>query len=235
MGRYFVAAIRTCLRWSGALGAASIVGCGVLLWAALSWAPEEAVQGSIQRIFYIHVPSAICTFLAFGLSGVGGAIFLARRSALADAVALSAAEVGMVFATLVLVTGPIWAKPVWGVWWTWDARLTSMLVLWLIFGAYLLLRALVPGEPGARFASVLAIFGVLDIPFIRISTERFRTLHPGNPMKAGLDPDMHVALWIGIGAFTCLGLYLIIKRLELALLRRPEIDLSSALEPGMES
>lgn len=214
--------VRGWLRGARITGFLSVVSCLALLWAALVWAPEEVVQGAIQRIFYIHVPAAICTFIAFILAGAAGAVFLVRRNTLADVLAVAAVEVGLVFATLVLVTGPIWAKPVWGVWWTWDARLTSMLILWLVFVAYVLVRQLVPGETGARFASVLAIFGVLDIPFIRISTERFRTLHPGNPMKAGLEPDMHVALWVGIIAFALVAFHLIGKRLELELARRPE-------------
>jgi heme exporter protein C len=160
------------------------VALGMLasLCAVFWWVPTERVQGAVQRIFYFHVPSAWCCFLAFGLASVTSAAYLWKRHRDWDNAARAAVETGMLFATAVLITGPIWARPIWGVWWTWDSRLTTMLVLWLIFAAYLLLRAFSGerdgGSSGARFAAVLAIVGTLDIPLIVFSTRLWRTVHP---------------------------------------------------------
>lgn len=146
---------------------------------ALAYTPTEATQGPAQKIFYIHVPSAWVAFLAFGVVGVSSALYLFLRDARLDLLAASAAEVGVVFTTGVLVTGPIWAKPIWGTWWTWDARLTLTLFLWFIYFGYLVLRTAVP-ERGrrARYSAVLGILGALVVPFIHVSVYLFRTLHP---------------------------------------------------------
>ena len=146
---------------------------------ALAFTPLEAMQGAAQKIFYVHVPSAWAAFAAFGVVGICSILYLLLKDPRLDRLAASAAEVGVVFTTGVLITGPIWARPIWGVWWTWDARLTSTLFLWFIYFGYLVLRTAVP-EPGqrARFSAVLGILGALLVPFIHVSVLMFRTLHP---------------------------------------------------------
>src|SRR5438270_3198541 len=133
------------------------------LYEALVAAPTEQTMGDVQRIFYYHVPSAATAFLLFAVNFVASIVYLVRRSARADAVAVTTAEVGVVFCTVVLVTGPLWARPVWGIWWTWDARLTSTLLLWLIYVSYLILRRYSSSGQTAVLAAVLAIFGAVDV------------------------------------------------------------------------
>ncbi len=207
-------------RGSNIAGVAALVLLCVHLYAAFFVAPEEAVQGAIQRIFYVHVPAAVNAFAAFIVAGIGSVAYLWKRSRAWDMTAAAAAEVGVFWGAIVLITGPLWAKPVWGAWWTWDARLTSTLILWLTFVAYRLVRELAGGgEKGARFAAILAIVGTLNIPFVKISTEKFRTLHPGNVAKAGLDPTMHKVLFLGMGTFFLFTLFLLGKRILLEELR----------------
>src|SRR5262249_52174863 len=129
------------------------------LYQALVIAPTEKTMGDVQRIFYYHVPSAWTAFLLFAMNLVASVVYLIRRSMAADALAVVTAEVGVVFCTVVLVTGPLWARPVWGIWWTWDVRLTSTLVLWLIYVSYLILRRVSTSGETPVLAAVLAIFG----------------------------------------------------------------------------
>jgi heme exporter protein C len=161
----------------------TIAGALVLMVAALAFdlliAPNEVNQGPVQRIFYIHVPLAWLAFLAFGLVALFSVAYLVRRTRNWDIYAHGCAEVGFLFCTLVLITGPIWAKPVWGVWWSWDARLTLTLILWFIYLAYLMIRAqdLEP-EKKARYAAVLGIVGAISIPINHFSVLIWRTIHP---------------------------------------------------------
>jgi heme exporter protein C len=179
-----------------------------LHWA-LNVAPTEATMGNVQRIFYYHVPSAWTAFLLFFMNFIASIIYLWRRNAAVDAFALSTAEVGVVFCTVVLVTGPIWAKPVWGIWWTWDARLTSTLVLWLIYVSYLILRRYSTGSQTAVLASALAIFGFVDVPIVYLSIRYFRTQHPqpvvGGGEGSGIHPLMLKALLLNFLAFVVFG------------------------------
>lgn len=180
--------------------------------------PTEKHQGVVQRIFYFHVPSAWVAFVAFYGVFAASVAYLWRGSLQRDRQAQAAAEVGMVFCTLVLVTGPIWAKPIWGVWWTWDSRLTTTLTLWLIYAAYLLLRSL-GGEGTARFAAILGIIGALDIPIIILSVRWWRTIHPpvlvAGQKGGGLaDPRMWGALLVCLVAFTLLAIWLYLLRLR---------------------
>ncbi len=146
---------------------------------ALAFTPPEAVQGLAQKIFYIHAPSAWVAFLAFGIVGLCSLVYLFLKDPRLDLVAASSAEVGMVFITEVLITGPMWGKVIWGTWWTWDARLTLTLFLWFVMLAYLVLRSAVH-EPGqrARYSAVLGILAAILVPFIHVSVYLFRTLHP---------------------------------------------------------
>jgi heme exporter protein C len=171
---------------------------------ALFVAPVEAFQGEPYRILYVHVPSVATAYLAFTVTFVASVAYLATRRARFDRVAGVSAEIGEVFLTVVLLTGPIWGKPVWGVWWTWDARLTTALILWFIFAGYLMLRAW-SGPQGARAAAVVAIVGFLDIPLIHWSAVLLRTLHPQptvfRPEGPALPSSMLAVLLFNIAAF----------------------------------
>jgi heme exporter protein C len=144
------------------------------------YAPTDALQGPVQRIFYLHVSSAIAAYGCFAVVLTGGIVYLWKDSAAADRWARAGALVGLVFTTVTLVMGMQWAKPIWGVYWTWDARLTSTLVLWIIYAGYLLVRRLAtPGRQAARFAAVVGIFGFVDVPIVHFSVTWWRTIHPG--------------------------------------------------------
>src|SRR3989454_798836 len=151
---------------------------GYAAYQALVIAPTEQTMGNVQRIFYYHVPSAWTAFLLFSINFIASVTYLIRRNPSADAIALVSAEVGVVFCTVVLVTGPLWARPVWGIWWTWDARLTSTLVLWLIYVSYLVLRRFSATGQTPVLAAVLAVFGFADVPLVYESNRIFRTQHP---------------------------------------------------------
>ena len=176
---------------------------------AIWFTPIEAIQGPAQKIFYIHAPSAWSAFLAVVVVGLCSVLYLMLRDARIDRLAASSAEVGTVFTTAVLITGPIWGKPIWGAWWTWDARLTSTLFLWFILVGYLVLRSAVR-EPRqrARFAAVLGILGALLVPFIHLSVKMFRTLHPQpvvmNPEGPTLPGQMLATLLFSFAVFTVL-------------------------------
>ncbi|MBZ5567906.1 MAG: cytochrome c biogenesis protein CcsA [Acidobacteriia bacterium] len=194
------------------------------LYQGLIVAPKEMTMGDVQRIFYYHVPSAWTAFLCFFANFVASLWYLASRNLKADAVALSTAEVGVVFCTVVLVTGPIWAKPIWGIWWTWDARLTSTLVLWLIYVSYLLLRRYSTAGQNPVLASVLAIFGAVDVVFVYMAIRWFRTQHPqpviGGGQGSGIDPRMMQALLINWFGFLALAFLVLWIRYRLERLRQ---------------
>jgi heme exporter protein C len=198
----------------------------VALLAVLVWlvmvilvAPVEAVQGVVQKIFYVHVPCAPPAYLGFITAAIGGIGYLRTRQDHWDRLALSGAEVGVVFCTLIVVTGPIWAKPVWGHWWVWDLRLTSTLMLWFIYVGYLFLRGFAFGSDSARtFASIYGIAGTILIPFVYFAVDLARgsSLHPGSPVREGLPPEMLWTLLSGIAAFILIFAYLVARRLEVA-------------------
>ena len=202
------------------------------LYQGMWVAPREASMGEIQRIFYYHVPSAWTSFLCFLANFIASIIYLARRNLKADAFAVSTAEVGVVFCTVVLVTGPLWARPVWGIWWTWDARLTTTLVLWLIYVSYLILRRYSTGQATPTLAAALAIFGFLDVPIVYMSIRWWRTQHPqpviaGGP-GSGLDPRMWAAVLWNWAAFMALAALLIWVRYRLERARQ-DLDEAHAL------
>jgi heme exporter protein C len=205
------------------------------LYQALVVAPTEQTMGDVQRIFYYHVPSAWTAGVLFFVNFVASIVYLVRRSTKADALAVAAAEVGVVFCTVVLVTGPIWARPVWGIWWTWDLRLTLTLVLWLIFVSYLLLRRFSTSGQTPVIAAVLAIFGTLDIPLVYFSIWFFRTQHPQPVIGGGgsIDPRMLHAFFVNLIAFTCFGALICWSRYHLEVLRR-EVEETQALESLLE-
>lgn len=206
--------------------AAVAVPVGMLL--ALFVAPVEVVQGEPYRILYIHVPSVVTAYVAFTVTFVASVAYLLRRRAAADRIAAVSAEIGQVFLTLVLLTGPIWGKPVWGAWWTWDARLTTALILWFIFAGYLMLRAWA-GPAAPRGAAVVAIVGFLDIPLIHWSAVLLRTLHPQPTVFRAEGPalpgSMLIILLFNLGAFLLAYLGLLSVRLRQEALRAEAVEL----------
>jgi len=190
------------------------------LYQGMVAAPTEQTMGEIQRIFYYHVPSAWTSFLCFFANFLASIFYLAGRSPRSDAAAEASAEVGVVFCTVVLVTGPLWAKPVWGIWWTWDARLTTTLVLWLIYVSYLLLRRYSMAEQTPVIAAALAVFGFIDVPLVYMSIRWWRTQHPqpvifGGP-GSGIDPRMRFALFANFAAFAAFAVLLALVRYRIA-------------------
>jgi heme exporter protein C len=179
--------------------------------------PTDRDMGVIQRIFYFHVPVAWVAFLAFFVTFVAGIAYLVKRKPWWDMVASASAEMGLLFTTLILITGSIWAKPVWGVWWTWDARLTASLVLWLIYIAYFIIRAYITEEERrARFAAVVGIVGFIDVPVVALAIQLWRTAHPSALIfEGGLHGTMLFTLLISIAAFTATYLAFLFYRVHL--------------------
>jgi heme exporter protein C len=210
------------LRITGALLAAC-----TLLWAWLVWrAPIDSMQGPIQKILYVHVPCVLGAYLGFALTAAASGVYLWRRSEHADRFAAAAAEVGVFFCTLVLLTGPIWAKGTWGRWWTWDLRLTLTLLLYLIYVSYLLLRSFTEGsERAARFSAVYAIAGLAVIPlnYFAIDLAGGRTVHPENLGRGSLGAGMGAPFALGMLTAVAAFAYLLVRRLEVGTLRA-ELD-----------
>jgi heme exporter protein C len=213
-------------RLSTALGWASLASLAVLAVFALWIAPEDAVQEEAQRIMYLHVPTAWLAYLAFGVTALASAFFLwpRTRSLVWDRLAGASAELGVLFTGLALAMGSLWGKPVWGVWWAWDARLVTTAVLFFLYLGYLALRR-IPGEPianGKRNA-IAALIAFVDVPIVHFSVEWWRTLHQKatvfNPqLSAEIHGTMALTLWIGVIAFTILYVYLLDRRYRLAAL-----------------
>jgi heme exporter protein C len=183
------------------------------LYGIFLYAPTEASMGEVQRIFYFHVSADWVSFLAMFFVFLYSLLFLLKRDRDLDIKAASAAEVGVIFCTIGLATGMLWAKPVWGIWWTWDARLTSFFVLWLIYLGYLVLRRLVESpEQRARLSAVFGVLGAVDVPVVYMSNRWWRTQHPQPVMAggegSGLDPQMRLAFFVTLIAFTLFYFYL---------------------------
>jgi heme exporter protein C len=202
------------------LGGAAILLVIASAYAAFFIAPEERTMGLIQRIFYFHVSSAWAGFTAFFLCFIGNLLYVWKRDQKYDWLAVSGAEVGLAFTTVVLITGPIWAHPVWGIWWTWDARLTSTFVLWLLYVSYLLLRSLVD-EPDRRalLSSLFGIFAFLDVPLVFGAIRWWRTQHPQPVIMggqgSGLDPTMKSVFFFSALAMHVFMLFLVAERYAL--------------------
>ena len=200
----------------------------ILLWLSLAlmvtalylvfvYVPTEQTMGIVQRIFYLMVPMGWLSLLSFLIVFVGSILYLVKRESKWDILAHSSAEAGIIFTTLALLTGAIWAKPVWGVWWAWEPRLTSTLVLWLLYLAYFMVRSLATEESrGATFAAVVGIVGFIDLPIIVLTTTLWRGMHP-EPIifQGGLAPSMLVTLLVSISAFTALYFLLLIQRVSM--------------------
>ncbi|HYT75123.1 MAG TPA: cytochrome c biogenesis protein CcsA, partial [Vicinamibacterales bacterium] len=185
-------------------------------------APYESTMGLVQKIFYFHAACGMAMFAAAFVSGIGSAVFLFTKRASADRMAVAGAELTSIIGLIVLVTGPLWARKAWGVWWQWDARLTSTLVLWMIFNAYLLLRRY--GGPGSdRLAAAVALFGMANVPFVYWSVNVWRTLHPKTSVIPSLQPGMRGPFWFCVVAFLLLFTVLLSLRTELEK-RRQQLD-----------
>jgi heme exporter protein C len=199
------------------LGAVTLVGLAAGLVMAFGIAPREATQGNVQRIMYLHVPSVWVAYLAFAVVLIASVAYLARRSEASDRLAHASAEVGVLFTGLTIATGSIWGKPTWGTWWTWDARLTTVSILFVMYLGYLLLRGMIDDrERGARFAAVLGIVAAFNIPLVHFSVYWWRTLHqPPSLMKPGpstMPGSIVAALLVNFAAFTLLYVYFVTRR-----------------------
>jgi heme exporter protein C len=188
---------------------------------ALAFTPVERFQGPAQKIFYVHVPAAVTTELAVILLGLAGVFYLFLKDPRLDCFAESSAEVGTVFASIVLTTGPIWGKPIWGTWWTWDARLTSTLFLFFLLVGYQVLRgAVTDGGLRARYSAVLGICAIVLVGFIHLSVYLFPTLHPQpivlKPSKPSLPPEMLLTLLLSFGVFILLFIGFVMQRYAIA-------------------
>ncbi|MDQ3216612.1 MAG: cytochrome c biogenesis protein CcsA [Actinomycetota bacterium] len=217
-----------------ALGAATwtSVAAALLLVFFVAREADVTMGGQLQRIFYFHVPSAWIAYLSFAIVFLASIAYLRTGACRWDLLAHAAAEIGIVFTTLVLITGPIWARPVWGTWWQWDARLTSTLVLWLTYIGYLFLRSLASDQAAVgRLAAVVGIVGFLDVPIVHFSVQWWRTLHPSGPTVAnpttgsGLGAPELTAFFASLLAFTLLFCWLLSLRLRIGrLAQRVELE-----------
>lgn len=219
-------------------GLLALIGLAIAPYLVFLHAGIEKEMGLAQKIFYYHVSSAYAMYIGFFFCFVFGIRYLWTRDKRCDIWASCSAEVGLLFATLVLITGPIWAKPVWGAWWVWDAQLTLTLVLWLIFAAYFMLRSQIedPAQ-NARFRAVVGIVGFLNVPFIHYATKLWRTHHPEvvRGEKIGLPPDMKTAFFFSLFTFTLLFLALLFKRVSLEKARAELESLKAELRPLPDS
>ncbi|HUZ02938.1 MAG TPA: cytochrome c biogenesis protein CcsA [Thermomicrobiaceae bacterium] len=204
-------------RVSAGLGVVTAIVMAAALYMMFIYAPTDAVQGQPQRIFYIHVPIATIAFLSSFVLAVGGIGYLVRRSQRWDRLARASAEIGLIFTTLVLLTGSLWGRPIWGTWWTWDARLTTTLILWFIYLGYFMLRAYAgDADRAARYSAVLGIIGAIDVPIIYLSVDWWRTLHPGPVLFTSGGPampgSMFVTFMVSLLAFTLLYVWLMYQK-----------------------
>jgi heme exporter protein C len=209
----------------------------VELYLIFVFAPVESRMGIVQKIFYFHVPSAYAMYIGFGVSAFASGVYLAKRDERWDALAVAGAEVGAVFCVIILATGPLWGRKAWGTYWTWDPRLTTTLLAGMVYFAYIVLRSFgSTGEVEKRFAAGLSIFGILDMPVIHFSVQRWRGTHPTviTGKGGGLHPDMYPALFLGFGLFTLLAVLLIWQRARLERLRQRVLGLEvDAAERGL--
>ncbi len=212
----------------------------ILLWLSLAlmvtalylvfvYVPTEKEMGIVQRIFYLMVPMGWLALLSFLVVFISSILYLVKRESKWDILAHSSAEIGIVFTTLALIAGSLWAKPIWGVWWTWEPRLTATLVLWLIYIAYFMVRSFATEESrGARFAAVVGIVGFVDIPIVILATTLWRGMHPGAVIfQGGLESSMLLTLLVSIIAFTTLYLLLLIQKVSM---KNDEIEIKRLKE-----
>ncbi len=203
--------------WLSGIALVGLVGVYI---RALAFTPIERFQGPAQKIYYIHVPTAWAALMAFSVTGIVSLLYLWLRDRKLDVVAASSAEVGLAFSVAMLTTGPIWGKPIWGTWWSWDARLTSTLFIFLLFIGYLVLRnALGDPEQRARYSAVLGTLAIVLVPFIHMTVYLFRTLHPrpiiAKPGAPSLPGEMLVTFFLSLAVFTVLYIGFVMQRYAL--------------------
>jgi heme exporter protein C len=202
------------------------------LYTIFIYAPVEKTMGVIQKIFYIHVPSAFLAYLAFFITFIASIFYLYRKDSMWDTVAHCAVETGVIFCTIVLITGPIWAKPIWNVWWTWDPRLTTTLILWFTYVAYLMLRRSVKENRRANLSAVFGIIGFINVPLTFFSIRLWRTIHPVIITSRGLNMSwpMKLTLLITLIAFCFLFFSLLISRIRLERLKMEIAEINEIMD-----
>ena len=214
----------------GALGAVAVAAVVIAGWMALIWAPTDAVQGDVYRIIYVHVPSAWLAYLAFVIVFIASAGWLWTRRAIFDAVAVASAEIGVLFTALALVAGSIWAKPTWGVWWTWEPRLVTTAVIFVMYVGYLLLRGLETDfTRRATHAAILGVIFVINVPIVHLSVLWANSLHQlPTVLRAGgspaLDGAMLLTLMVSVAAFTLVYAYFMLVRVQLERARHQRFE-----------
>jgi heme exporter protein C len=217
-----LARARQLLRMGGVVTLAALLGVAVVYLLALKFTPIEASQGAAQKIFYLHVPAAWGALISFSLCGIASAAYLFLYEPRVDRFAASSAEVGLAFSAVMLTTGPIWGKPIWGTWWDWDPRLTLTLLLFLLFLGYGALRSALPdARERARYSAVVGIMALVLVPFIHLSVYLYRTIHPKpvvlRPEGPALPPEMLRTLLVSVAVFTLLYVGLVTMRYALGL------------------
>lgn len=213
-------------------GVLSLLSMGLGLYMAFIYAPTEQTMGEVQRIFYFHLPLAWIGFLAFFIVFLGGVIYLGTGKLKWDNLAHSSSEIGVIFSTLVLITGSIWASRAWNTWWVWEPRLTTMLILWMIYLGYIMVRKSVESaERRARLAAVIGIAGFVDVPIVFMAIRWWRTQHPLliTSEGMGLVPPMAATLFVCLAAFTLLYGYLLLQRVRLGLVENKMGEIKSQL------
>lgn len=219
--------------WSKVLGIAAFLAIGVGLYFAFIFAPTEATMGSIQRIFYFHMGSNAASMTSILIAAVSGALFLKTGNLKYDRVSYACMELGVLFGAISLGTGMIWARPVWNTWWTWEARLTSFLILWLVYIAYMMLRLSARDDMTiARIAAVFTFIGAVDVPFIFMAPRLWKGLHPvlfgtdaSGEFTFGMTPTMLISVFVCIAAMIMLYIYLLYQRTKLAELEQDVAEL----------
>ena len=200
------------------LGILSFVGMMISLWMIFLYAPEDAIEGQVQRIFYFHVPMAWLGMLSFIIMAVVGVVYLIKKDERWDMVGRAASEVGMIFLTLAIILGSLWGRPIWGTWWTWDPKLTACLILWFMYVGYMMVHSYMGRTPeSARAAAVVALIGVVDVPIIYEATNWWRTLHPAAEIgvAGALPPSVTLTLMVALTTFTLLYSFMMIQLYQL--------------------
>lgn len=209
---------------------AAAVAMVVHLYLVFMWVPTEATMGIVQRIFYFHVPAAMVSFVACFVGGIAAILYLVKRDNLYDDLSLAANETVVVFGLVNIVMGTLWAKPIWGIWWTWDAKLTSAFLLIFLYAAYLVIRPAAPVEHRAVVCAVVCILGMADVPMVYMANRLFRTQHPspviGGGPGSGLAPEMYKTLAFGMFAMLMLWWCVVRVRTRVARLERAAEDLT---------
>ena len=215
------------------MGAAALAAMAVGSGVGLFVVPADALQGEVQRLMYVHVPTAWVAMLAFFVVFVMSVLYLVQRDPRWDMIAASSAEVGVLFTAVTLVLGSLWGKPTWGVWWTWDPRLTTTAILLVIYVGYLAVRSFAEDpEKRARWSAVVGIVGFVDVPIVYLSVYWWRTLHQPPTTPRSIAPEMLWALILNLLAFTLVYAYLMVRRYGLARIRR-EVASAEGGEGGL--